>query len=106
MERIVTRDPGLDEEEEFHTLNLKNSQNFLIEKNKNKADLVLTDIQNSIGTKVKTVQIQLKKEAKNKLNKLIKELGRLNNELEQTNDEVTRDRVLEAREAFQTQYNN
>ena len=68
--------------------------------------MVLTDIQNSMGTKVKSVQTQLKKEAKNKLNNLIKELGRLNNELEQTEDDTTRERVLEAREAFQTQYNN
>ena len=30
----------------------------------------------------------------------------MNNELEQTNDDATRDRVPEAREAFQTQYNN
>ena len=97
----------------FHTLNLINLQDaglprldLLIERNKNKADLVLTDIQNSMGRKVKSVQIQVKKEAKNKLNNLIKELGRLNNELEQTEDDTTRDRVLEAREAFQTQYNN
>ena len=68
--------------------------------------MVLTDIQNSMGTRVKMVQTQLKKDAKNKLANLIKELGRLNNELEQTDDQVTRARVLEAREAFQTQYNN
>ena len=105
--------PGLNEEKEFHTLNLIDSQDaklprldFLIDKNKEKADMVLTDIQNSMSTKVKTVQTQLKKDAKNKLNNIIKDLGRLNNELEQTNDEATRDKVLEAREAFQTQYTN
>ena len=52
------------------------------------------------------VQTQLKKDAKNKINNLVKELGRLNNELEQANDDTTRARVLEAREAFQRQYTN
>ena len=52
------------------------------------------------------MQIQLKKVAKNKLKTLIKDLGRLNNELEQTEDEATRNRMLEAREAFQSQYSN
>ena len=63
-ERIETRNPGLDEEEEFHTPNLIKIQDaklpkldYLIEKNKDKADMVLTDIQNNIVTKVKTVQI-------------------------------------------------
>ena len=58
-ERLETQDPGLDEEEEFHTLNLITLQDaklprldLLIERNKNKADMVLTDIQNSMGTKV------------------------------------------------------
>ena len=53
-ERIETNDSGLDEEEEFHTLNLINSQDaklprrdLLINRNKEKADMVLTDIQNS-----------------------------------------------------------
>ena len=48
----------------------------------------------------------MKKEANNKLNALIKELGRLNNKLEQTNDPTTRERMLEAKEAFQSEYNN
>ena len=43
---------------------------------------------------------------KNKLKTLITDLGRLNNELEQTEDEATRNRMLEAREAFQSQYSN
>jgi hypothetical protein len=71
--------------------------NYLIERNKLLADRVLTDIQNGVITKVKTVQIQLKKVAKNKLKTLIKDLSRLNNELEQTEDEATRNRMLEAR---------
>ena len=79
---------------------------YLIERNKLQADRVLTDIQNGVVTKVKTVQIQLKKDAKNKLKTLITNLGRLNNELEQADDDATRDRVLEAREAFQSQYNH
>ena len=52
------------------------------------------------------MQTQLKKDAKNKLNNIIKEIGRLSNELEQTDDEAARNKVLEAREAFQTQYTN
>merc|ERR1712074_303721 len=112
-ERLETNNPGLDEEEEHYTLTLINTQDAklprldeLIEINQDRADMVLTDIQNSMGTRVKMVQTQLKKEAKNKLANLIKDLGRLNNELEQTNDQATRERMLEAREAFQTQYNN
>ena len=67
----------------------------LIALNELTADRVLTEIQNSIGTKVKTVQLQLKKEAKNKLKSMIKELDKLNNELENTDDQNTRDRMLE-----------
>ena len=67
---------------------------------------MLTEIQSGFVTKVKATQIQMKKEAKNKLKNLIKDLGRLNNELEQTNDQGARDRMLEAREAFQSEYNN
>ena len=52
------------------------------------------------------MQIQLKKAAKNKLKTLIKDLDGLNNELEQTEDEATRNRMLEAREAFQSQHSN
>ena len=44
-ERLESNDPGLDEEEEFHTLNLINSQDaklprldLLIDRNKEKAD--------------------------------------------------------------------
>jgi hypothetical protein len=37
---------------------------------------------------------------------LNKEKGQLNNALEQTNDEETRNRTLEAREVFQSKYNN
>ena len=61
---------------------------------------MLTEIQTSIITKVKTVQLQLKKEARNKLRNMIKELDKLNTELETTEDQATRDRMLEAREAF------
>ena len=64
---------------------------------------MLTEIQSGVVAKVKATQIQMKKEAKNKLKNLIKDLGRLNNELEQTNDQETRDRMLEAREAFQSE---
>ena len=80
--------------------------NDLIEMNAQKADYVLTEIQSGVTTKVKATQIQLKKEAKNKLRNLIKELGKLNNELEQTEDPDTRERMLEAKEAFQSEYNN
>ena len=72
----------------------------LITLNKNTADKVLTEIQNSIVTKVKTIQLQLKKEAKNKLKNMIKELDRMNSEVETTEDQTTRDRMLKAREAF------
>ena len=112
-ERTETNNPGLDEEEEHYILGRIETQdaklprmNYLIERNKLKADRVLTDIQNGVITKVKTVQIQLKKVAKNKLKTLITNLGRLNNELEQAEDEATRNRMLEAREAFQSQYSN
>jgi hypothetical protein len=110
-ERTETNNPGLNEEEEHYILEQIETQdaklprmNYLIERNKLIADRVLTDVQNGVITKVKTVQIQLKKDAKNKLKTLIKDLGRLNNELEQAEDEITRNRILEAREAFQSQY--
>ena len=74
--------------------------------NESKADLVLTDIQNGVVTKVKTAQVQLKKKVKNKLQVLIKNLGNLNEKLEQDNNATTRDLMLEAREAFQAEYNN
>ena len=66
-----------------------------------KADIVLTDIQNGIVTKVKSEHIHQNKSAKNELDEMIKKLGQLNNALEQTNDEETRNITLEAREAFQ-----
>ena len=53
---------------------------------------------------VKGVQIQQKKEAKNKLKTIILKLGALNNALEQAPDEETRNRTLEAREEFQSKY--
>ena len=66
-ERIETDDPGLDEEEEHNTLLQIDREDaklpkldHLIALNKLTADRVLTEIQNSIGTKVKTVQLQLK----------------------------------------------
>ena len=110
-ERTDTGNPGLDEEEEHHTLGLINTEDLklpkldeLIRLNKNKADRVLTDIQNGVITQVKTVQLQLKKEAKNKLKNLVKELDKLNAELETTENQETRDRMLEAREAFNSKY--
>ena len=51
---------------------------------------------------VKGEQIQQKKEAKNKLKTIIQKLGALNAALEQTPDEETRNRTLEAREEFQS----
>ena len=70
-ERTETNNPGLDEEEEHYILGQIETQdtklprmNYLIERNKLIADRVLTDIQNGVITKVKTVQIQLKKVAK------------------------------------------
>ena len=110
-ERRETGNPGLDEEEEHYTLGLIEDAKLpkldhLIALNKTTADKVLTEIQNSIITKVKTVQLQLKKEAKDKLRNMIKELDELNAELETTEDQVTRDRMLEAREAFNSKYHN
>ena len=67
-ERMETDDPGLDEEEEHNTLLQIDREDaklpkldHLIALNELTADRVLTEIQNSIGTKVKTVQLQLKK---------------------------------------------
>ena len=57
-------------------------------------------------TKVKGEQIQQKKVAKNELKEIIQKLGALNNALEQTHDEATRNRTLEAREEFQSKYQN
>ena len=74
--------------------------------NKHCADRVLTDIQNSVVTKVKGEQIQQKKAVRNQLKGIIKKLGSLNNALEQTEDETTRNRTLEAREEFQSKYQN
>ena len=112
-DRKAENNPGLYEDEEHHTIQLIEEQdmklpklNDLIELNAQKAYYVLTEIQSGVITKVKATQIQLKKEAKNKLRTLIKELGKLNNELEQTNDQATRERMLEAKEAFQSEYNN
>ena len=112
-DRKSENNPGLYEDEEHHTLQLIEEQdrelpklNDLIELNAQKADYVLTEIQSGVITKVKATQIQLKKEAKNKLRTLIKELGRMNNELEQTNDPATRERMLEVKEAFRSEYNN
>ena len=78
----------------------------LLNLNSEKADMVLTEVQNGVITKVKTAQIQLKTTAKNKLKNLIGKLGKLNNDLEQDNDPGTKDRMLEAKEAFQAEYNN
>ena len=112
-DRTCADDPGLYEDEEHQILQMIEEQdrklpklNELIEMNAQKADYVLTEIQSGVVTKVKATQIQMKKEAKNKLKNLILDLGRLNNELEQTNDQGTRDRMLEAKEAFQSEYNN
>ena len=76
------------------------------ELNKEHADRVITDIQNGVVTVVKGVQIQQKKEAKNKLKTIIQKLGALNNALEQTPDDETRNRTLEAREEFRSKYQN
>ena len=67
-ERVETDNPGLDEEEEHNTLLQIDREDaklpkldHLITLNELTADRVLTEIQNSIGTKLKTVQLQLKK---------------------------------------------
>ena len=54
----------------------------------------------------KSEQIQQKKVVKNELKDIIKKLGALNNALEKTQDEVTLNGTLEAREAFQSKYQN
>ena len=71
-ERKEDNNPGLYEEEEHYIIwqidqedrklpNLDAPINI----NTDKADMVLTEIQNGVITKVKTVQIQLKKGSKN-----------------------------------------
>ena len=66
----------------------------------------MTDIQNGVITKIKGEQIQQKKTVRNELKDIIKKLGSLNNALEQTPDDDTRNRTLEAREEFQSKYQN
>ena len=51
--------------------------------NKNKADLILTEIQNGILTKVKTEQLNLKKTVQNELKIIIRKLNSLNMEVEE-----------------------
>ena len=50
--------------------------------NRNKAGLILTEIQNGIFTKVKTEQINLKKTVQNELKVIISKLNSLNMEVE------------------------
>jgi hypothetical protein len=108
-ERKENNDPGqYEDEEDDITKKIDTEDNklpklaTLQELNKEHADRVLTDIQNGVVTVVKGVQIQQKKEAKNKLKTIIQKLGALNNALEQAPDEDTRNRTLEAREEFQS----
>jgi hypothetical protein len=96
-ERMGTNNPGLDEEEEMHTIGLIDIQDArlpkletLIELNKGKADRGLNDIQNGIVVKVKSEQLHQKKTTKNELDELRKKLGQLNNALKQTNVEETK----------------
>ena len=112
-ERKENNDPGqYEDEEDDITKKIDVEDNklpkltTLQELNKGHADRVLTDIQNGVVTVVKGVQIQQKKEAKNKLKTIIQKLGALNNALEQTPDEETRNRTLETREEFQSKYQN
>ena len=112
-ERKENNDPGqYEDEEDDITKKIDTEDNklpklaTLQELNKEHADRVLTDIQNGVVTAVKGVQIQQKKEAKNKLKTIIQKLGALNNALEQAPDEDTRNRTLEAREEFQSKYQN
>ena len=112
-ERKENNDPGQDEEEETDLIRrIKAEDNKppklkqLQDLNKEHADRVLTDIQNGGVTKVKGEQIQQKKVANNELKEIIQKLGALNNALEQTHDEATRNRTLEARKEFQSKYQN
>ena len=67
-ERLETDNPGLDEEEEHYSLLQIDKEDaklpkldHLITLNKDTADRVLTEIQNSIGTKVKNCTNTTKK---------------------------------------------
>ena len=70
-ERKEDNNPGLYEEEEHYIIGRIEEEDrklpkldVLINLKSDKADMVLTEIQNGVITKVKTVQIQLKKTAK------------------------------------------
>ena len=81
-ERLETNNPGLDEEEEHYSLQEIDREDaklpkldHLITLNTATADRVLTEIQNSICTKVKTVQLQLKKRSQGQTQKHDKRTG-------------------------------
>ena len=74
--------------------------------NRNRAGLILTEIQNGILTKVKTEQINLKKNVQNELKVIIGKLNSLNMEVEKSNDETEKANLIETREAFYSKYYN
>ena len=66
----------------------------------------MTEIQNGIVTRVKTEQIEIKKAASSELRVITDKLSELNKKLERNLKNITRDEVLEAREEFNSKYNN
>ena len=74
--------------------------------NRNKAGLILTEIQNGILTKVKTEQINLKKTVQNELKVIISKLNSLNMEVEKSNNETEKANLIETRETFYSKYYN
>ena len=74
--------------------------------NRNRAGLILTEIQNGILTKVKTEQINLKKNVQNELKVIIGKLNSLNMEVEKSNEETEKANLIETREAFYSKYYN
>ena len=56
--------------------------------NEKKANMILTEIQNGLVSKVKQEQINLKKQAQNELKDILGELDKLNKELLQTREQV------------------
>ena len=76
----------------------------LHEINRENADRILTEIQNGIITRVKQEQVSMKKAASNELRDLIRKLSDLNKNLEKNPDDNTRKELLEARELYNSKY--
>ena len=66
--------------------------------------MILTEILNGLVNKVKQVQINLKKKAKNELNDILDELDRLNKELLQTREIADTNKLEETKELYNSKY--